>query len=56
MVKEAYQKGMAINAATSLEFDEVIDPKETRKWIRTALESIPSKSDSKNEKRFIDSW
>ena len=56
LVTEAYQKGMAINAATSLEFDEVIDPKETRKWITTALESISSKTNSKNEKNFIDSW
>ena len=52
MVEQAYQKGQAINAAPVLEFDEVIDPASTRKWIQTALESIQT---HKNE-RTIDAW
>ena len=56
LVKQAYQRGMAINAATTLEFDEVIDPKNTRKWITTAVESISPKTNSTNEGGFIDSW
>lgn len=56
LVKGAYAKGKAINAAPMLEFDEVIDPKDTRKWIITALESIPE-ADYKNKTgRFIDTW
>ncbi|MEL6945219.1 MAG: carboxyl transferase domain-containing protein, partial [Bacteroidota bacterium] len=54
LVKASYRKGMAMNAATSLEFDEVIDPKDSRKWIATALESIPTKKIER--KKYIDSW
>jgi len=56
LVKGAYQKGKAINAAASLEFDEVIDPKDTRKWIVTALDTIPKKQYADSERRYIDSW
>ena len=52
LVEEAYSKGKAINAAPVLEFDEVIDPAQTRFWIATALSSLVIK---KNE-RTIDSW
>lgn len=38
-----------------LEFDEVIDPKETRKWITTALQTISQDTDQK-ENRIIDTW
>ena len=55
LVRGAYQKGMAINAATSLEFDEVIDPKDTRKWITTALDSFSPKESNKR-RRYVDSW
>ena len=37
LVAEAYERGKAINAAETLEFDEVIDPVDTRKRITTAL-------------------
>jgi acetyl-CoA carboxylase carboxyltransferase component len=35
LVGEAYARGRAINAATTFELDEVIDPAETRAWITT---------------------
>lgn len=54
LVQEAYRQGKAINAAAALEFDEVIDPKDTRQWITNALESIPKNQN--RESRFIDSW
>jgi acetyl-CoA carboxylase carboxyltransferase component len=56
LVKKSYEKGKAISAASVLEFDEVIDPKDTRKWIMMALTSIP-KSDYENwGHRVVDSW
>ena len=53
LVNQAYEKGKAINAASKLEIDEVIDPKETRSRISNAL---PNYSDQKDEQNFIDSW
>jgi len=56
LVAAAYRKGKAINAAAALEFDEVIDPKDTRDRIVSALESF-SKADFKSVSgRFIDAW
>jgi acetyl-CoA carboxylase carboxyltransferase component len=54
LVKEAYNRGKAINAASTMEIDEVIDPKETRIRISTALNSYSFKSNKRNN--FIDSW
>lgn len=56
LVQGAYRKGKAVNAATVMEFDEVIDPKDSRKWILQALESIPSKTSLISKSRYIDSW
>lgn len=52
LVTAAYQKGQAITAAASLEFDEVIDPKDTRLWIRRTLETVPTVASG----RYIDAW
>jgi acetyl/propionyl-CoA carboxylase alpha subunit/acetyl-CoA carboxylase carboxyltransferase component len=35
LVAQAYQRGRALRAATTFEFDDVIDPADTRRWIRT---------------------
>ena len=56
LVNASYEKGKAISAASFLEFDEVIDPKDTRKWIMAALESIPEESYRFASGRMIDSW
>ncbi len=56
LVAGAYRKGKAINAATALEFDEVIDPINTRKWIINALESIPQERYKNTGDRFVDTW
>lgn len=56
LVKKAYQRGKAIKAASFLEFDEVIDPKDTRKWITSALRSIPKTSYQNGSNRMVDSW
>ena len=35
LVARAYERGRALRAATTFEFDDVIDPADTRRWIRT---------------------
>ncbi|WP_235681215.1 acetyl-CoA carboxylase family protein [Tomitella gaofuii] len=35
LLAEAYARGRALNAATTFEIDDVIDPADTRAWIRT---------------------
>lgn len=56
LVKKAYQRGKAIQAASFLEFDQVIDPMDTRKWITTALKSIPKSSYQNKSDRLVDCW
>ena len=56
LVKKSYEKGKAISAASFLEFDEVIDPKNSRKWISTALQSIDKTTYSNGSGRMIDAW
>ncbi|MGB0522233.1 MAG: acyl-CoA carboxylase subunit beta [Flammeovirgaceae bacterium] len=56
LVHEAYQKGKAIQAASSLEFDEVIDPKDSRTWIVNALTSIPETTYKNQPHRIVDCW
>lgn len=53
LVHQAYEKGKAIKAAASLEFDEVIDPKDTRQWI---VSGLAHQKENPNYKRTIDSW
>ncbi len=55
LVQQMYDRGKAISAASFLEFDEVIDPKDTRKWIITSLMSY-KKTMNRNLRSFIDSW
>ncbi len=53
LVNELYEKGKAINAARVLEFDEVVDPADTRKWIATNLNSFNLTNENTN---YIDTW
>jgi acetyl-CoA carboxylase carboxyltransferase component len=53
LVAEQYEKGKALNMATTLEIDAVIDPADTRRWVASALASAkPPGAGS----RFIDPW
>lgn len=57
MVSASYQQGKAINMASYLEIDEVIDPKETRRWISQGLRATPALSvNDKRRRSFIDTW
>lgn len=57
MVDEAYERGKAINMASYLEIDDVIDPLETRHWITRGLHSVPASTPGEGRRRpFIDTW
>lgn len=53
---EAYKMGRAVNLAAHLEIDAVIDPAETRQWILSGLDSVPSRCLYPDSCGFIDSW
>jgi acetyl/propionyl-CoA carboxylase alpha subunit/acetyl-CoA carboxylase carboxyltransferase component len=56
MVARYYDEGKAINAASYVEIDEVIDPADTRRWILAGLAAAPP-GDRKTRKRpCIDPW
>lgn len=57
MVANSYQRGKAINAASVLEFDTVIDPADSRKWIIAGLDAAATPAPRNGKKRaFVDSW
>jgi acetyl-CoA carboxylase carboxyltransferase component/biotin carboxyl carrier protein len=58
MVAAAYEDGKAINTASYLELDDVIDPADSRRWIRSGLQLTDLALDAPRPKRrtFIDTW
>jgi len=57
MVDKVYEQGKALNMASYLEIDAVIDPLESRKWILRALASTPATKVREGKKRpCIDTW
>ena len=57
MVASAYEHGKALNAASHFEFDDVIDPADSRRWITTALASAPPPMRREGKKRpNVDTW
>jgi acetyl/propionyl-CoA carboxylase alpha subunit/acetyl-CoA carboxylase carboxyltransferase component len=57
MVAASYERGKAINAASHLEFDDVIDPRDSRHWIMSALKSSPAPLPREGKKRpMVDTW
>lgn len=57
VVAEMYDRGKAVNNATFFEFDDVIDPADSRRWIRMALQSVPRPPRRTTKKRpCIDTW
>ncbi|AFM39498.1 pyruvate carboxylase [Desulfosporosinus acidiphilus SJ4] len=55
-IEEAYEKGKAINVASYLEIDSVIDPADTRRWVINGLKSALLNYKEKKSERFIDTW
>jgi acetyl-CoA carboxylase carboxyltransferase component len=56
LVGELYKRGKAINMASYLEIDSVIDPADTRKWIMQGIKSVPVQQSSGVGHNFIDPW
>jgi acetyl/propionyl-CoA carboxylase alpha subunit/acetyl-CoA carboxylase carboxyltransferase component len=57
MVAQAYERGKAVNMASHLEIDGVIDPAETRAWILRGLAATQTGPRPRRRKRsFVDAW
>ena len=57
MVAAAYEHGKGVNVASVFEFDDVIDPVHSRKWIMSALKSAPLPEPRSGKKRpCVDTW
>ncbi|WP_339516563.1 acetyl-CoA carboxylase family protein [Pseudomonas sp. RL_15y_Pfl2_60] len=57
LVAKAYANGKAINMASFLEIDAVIDPEQTRGWLTRGLNATPATATEKAHKRgYIDTW
>lgn len=55
LVNELYKRGKAMNIASYLEIDAVIDPADTRKWIMQGIKSVPPGKEETCHS-FIDPW
>jgi acetyl-CoA carboxylase carboxyltransferase component len=57
MVANYYEEGKAINAASYVEIDDVIDPADTRRWLLAGLDASPAPPARTTRKRpCIDPW
>ena len=57
LVAAMQNDGKALNAASYMELDAVIDPMESRNWVIRALERTPTPARREGKKRIcIDTW
>ncbi|CAD5108222.1 carboxyl transferase domain-containing protein [Zestomonas carbonaria] len=56
LVAKAYESGKAINMASFLEIDAVIDPQETRAWLLRGLNAAPKPARDGRKRAFVDTW
>ena len=56
LVDQQYAAGSAINMATTLEIDAVIDPAETRSWLVKGLDGAAQMPRPPAPTRFVDAW
>ena len=57
LVATAYERGKAIQAGVSFQVDDVIDPADSRRFVASALDSIPPPLPREGKKRpFVDVW
>ncbi|RJQ74307.1 MAG: biotin carboxylase [Desulfobacteraceae bacterium] len=54
LLNQLYDRGKAVNMASYLEIDSVIDPVDTRKWIMKGLMSAPIRSAKEANLPFVD--
>jgi len=50
-----YADGKAVEHATYLRVDAVIDPADTRRWLVQGLNACPTRRDS-GPRRYVDAW
>ena len=56
-VDAMYAKGKAIEVASILEIDDVIDPADTRRWIMRGLKMVAPRPPREGKRRpFVDTW
>jgi acetyl-CoA carboxylase carboxyltransferase component len=51
-----YERGKAINMASYLEIDAVIDQADTRRWIMEGLKAVPAERTERTGHDFVDTW
>lgn len=58
LVAKSYEKGKAMNMASYLEIDAVIDPAETRRWLLRGLAAWSGSGARRDvsRRRFVDTW
>jgi acetyl-CoA carboxylase carboxyltransferase component len=56
LVGRLYEQGKALSAATTFEFDDVIDPADSRRWITALLTASAGTPEAEQRRRFIDPW
>jgi acetyl-CoA carboxylase carboxyltransferase component len=56
LLASLYDRGKAINMASYLEIDAVIDPADTRKWIVEGLKAVPAERTDKAGHDYVDTW
>jgi acetyl-CoA carboxylase carboxyltransferase component len=56
LVALAYERGKAINMASYLEIDAVIDPADTRRRITEGLKAAPAERPGRTGHDFVDTW
>jgi len=56
LLASLYQRGKAINMASYLEIDAVIDPADTRRWIAEGLKAVPAERPDRAGHDFVDTW
>ena len=54
LVAQQYQRGEAMNMASSLEIDAVVDPADTRAWLSRGLASCSGPRGA--ARGFVDAW
>ncbi len=55
LVAQMYERGHALNVATAVEIDAVIDPAQTRHWITKGIASADYRA-SQPRRSFVDAW
>jgi acetyl-CoA carboxylase carboxyltransferase component len=55
-VDELYAKGKAVEVASIMEIDTVIDPAETRRWIMRGLKMHKPQAGERKRRPFVDTW